>query len=88
MINIDSDRLQEEIETLAGFSEVPAPAVTRVLFSEEDVRARNYLRERCGEAGLEIREDAVGNFFATLPGSDRAGVARDACRRTRCSPIC
>lgn len=71
-IEINSDRLQEEIETLANFSEVSAPAVTRVLFSDEDVAARNFLRDRCREAGLEIREDPIGNMFATWPGTDRS----------------
>ena len=71
MIKIDSDRLQEEIETLAAFSEVPAPAVTRVLFSPEDVKAREFLRKKCQEANLEICEDPIGNIFATWPGKDR-----------------
>ncbi len=71
-IEIDNERLQQEIETLARYSEAPAPAVTRVLYSPEDIKARNDLRQRCQEAGLEIREDAIGNFFATFPGSDRS----------------
>ena len=71
MIEIDSKRLQDEIEALAEFSEVPSPAVTRVLYSPEDVQAREFLREKCREAELEIREDPIGNIFATWPGKDR-----------------
>ena len=69
-LTIDSQRLSTEIEILAGFSEAPAPAVTRVLFSQEDQFARVWLRERCAAAGLEMRQDAVGNFFARWVGSE------------------
>lgn len=67
---IDIARLQAEIEALAEISEAPAPAVTRVLFSAQDLEARGFVKSRCGEAGLELREDAVGNLFARLPGRD------------------
>ena len=70
MIKIDSQRLQDEIETLATFSEYPAPAVTRVLFSEEDIKAREFLRQKFEDANLEVREDAIGNIFATWPGTE------------------
>jgi N-carbamoyl-L-amino-acid hydrolase len=67
-IAIDTERLAREIDTLAGFSDVPAPAVTRVIFSATDLAARGWFKERCHEAGLEVREDAVGNTFARWRG--------------------
>ncbi|HEV3332654.1 MAG TPA: M20 family metallo-hydrolase [Bryobacteraceae bacterium] len=67
---IDSNRLTEELETLATFSEVEPPAVTRVVFSDTDLRARRYVKSLCAEAGLSIREDAIGNTFARWPGAD------------------
>ncbi len=63
-IQIDDERLGWELEQLASFSDAAAPAVTRIVFSEVDVRARAWLKERCRTAGLQIREDAVGNTFA------------------------
>lgn len=66
---IDSDRLTAELETLASFSDAPAPAVTRVVFSEQDLRARAYVKSLCASAGLEVFEDAVGNTFARWVGS-------------------
>ena len=63
-IPINVERLNSELEQLALFSESPAPAVTRVVFSDTDRRARAWLKERCVDAGLAIREDAVGNMFA------------------------
>src|SRR6204780_2016772 len=68
--NIDTSRLIRELETLAAFSDAPAPAVTRVVFSEQDLKARAWLKARCAEAGLAVREDAVGNTFARWSGAD------------------
>jgi ureidoglycolate amidohydrolase len=68
-MNIQIGRLSAEIDALAGFSTHPAPAVTRVLFSSEDLQARAWLVEKCRAAGLETRFDAVGNLFARRVGS-------------------
>ena len=67
-IQIDQQLLNREIDTLAGFSDAEAPAVTRVVFSEQDRKARAWLKERFAEAGLAVREDAVGNTFARWEG--------------------
>src|SRR5262245_49036913 len=58
-----------ELEMLATFSDAPAPAVTRVVFSGQDLRAREYVKGLCAAAGLSVREDAVGNTFARWIGS-------------------
>ena len=68
-VNIDSDRLTRWIDELAAFSEAPAPAVTRVLFSDVDLAARAWVIARCEEEGLVIRQDAVGNIFARWPAA-------------------
>jgi ureidoglycolate amidohydrolase len=67
-IAIDQNRLTSELDTLAGFSDAPSPAVTRVVYSKTDLRARAYVKGLCAEAGLTVREDAVGNTFARWPG--------------------
>ncbi|HWE86549.1 MAG TPA: M20 family metallo-hydrolase [Terracidiphilus sp.] len=64
------DGLIAELEALAKFSEAPAPVVTRVVFTEADLRARAYVKDLCSKAGLEVREDAVGNTFARWTGSE------------------
>jgi ureidoglycolate amidohydrolase len=66
---VDTQRLGEELDTLAALSDAPAPAVTRVVFTETDRRARRYFKERCESAGLTVREDPVGNIFARWDGS-------------------
>ena len=69
-LTINSVQLSSELETLATFSEAPSPAVTRVVFSEADRRARSYVKDLCARAGLTLREDAVGNTFARWNGAE------------------
>ncbi|MDB6026263.1 MAG: amidase, hydantoinase/carbamoylase family [Verrucomicrobiales bacterium] len=73
-MNIDIKRLQLEIDELSLISENPPPVVTRVLFSEADLRARDFVKNLCREAGLLLREDAVGNIFARWEGSDKSAA--------------
>ncbi|MGA9507269.1 MAG: M20 family metallo-hydrolase [Candidatus Sulfotelmatobacter sp.] len=65
---IDRDRLLSEIDTLASFSDAEPPAVTRIVFTPTDLKARSWMKARCEEAGLAVREDAVGNTFARWSG--------------------
>ncbi len=69
-LEIQTGLLVRELETLATFSESPAPSVTRVVFSSSDREARCWLKGLCLEAGLSIREDAVGNLFGRWEGSE------------------
>jgi N-carbamoyl-L-amino-acid hydrolase len=69
---IDADRLWRELDELAQYSDVPAPAVTRIVFSDVDRRAREYVKALCRDAWLEISEDPVGNTFARWVGTDSA----------------
>jgi N-carbamoyl-L-amino-acid hydrolase len=68
---IDIAKLSAELDRLAGLSATAAPAVTRIVFSEEDLAARAWLKDLCTAAGLTVREDAVGNTFARWHGSER-----------------
>jgi len=69
---VDIDRLMGELHQLATISDCPEPppAVTRVVFTETDLRAREYLRSLYEAAGLAVRTDAVGNTFARWQGSE------------------
>jgi ureidoglycolate amidohydrolase len=68
---IDQDRIQSEIEELARISDAEAPAVTRIVFTPTDLKARAWLRAKCAEAGLGVRQDAIGNMFARWAGVDK-----------------
>jgi len=69
---VDAEHLMREFEELAGFSDAEPPAVTRVVFTETDLRARQFLKESCAHAGLLVREDALGNTFARWEGTNPA----------------
>lgn len=71
---IETERLTAEIEYLARISDTPYPSVTRVLFSSVDLQAREWLKLLYADAGLVVREDAVGNTFARWPGTDSAAA--------------
>jgi ureidoglycolate amidohydrolase len=66
---IDQQRLARDLEALGAISSEPAPVVTRVVFTEADLQARALVKQLCVEAGLAVREDAVGNTFARWGGS-------------------
>jgi N-carbamoyl-L-amino-acid hydrolase len=66
---VDSARVQRELDALAAWSEAEPPAVTRVVFTEQDRAARTFVKRLCDEAGLAVREDALGNTFARWEGA-------------------
>src|SRR4051794_34732382 len=68
-LDVHQDQIVQELETLSTFSATAAPEVTRVVFSEQDQRARLWLKGLCADAGPIVREDAVGNTFARWAGS-------------------
>ncbi|KAM7279037.1 hypothetical protein ACFE04_006171 [Oxalis oulophora] len=68
--SVDALTLQKQIDELATFSDAPAPAVTRILYSHNDVLARRYVKNLMGLAALSVREDAVGNIFGRWDGSE------------------
>jgi ureidoglycolate amidohydrolase len=74
-LEVDKQRLTSEIEELALTSDAEAPAVTRIVFTPTDLRARAWFVARCKEAGLAIRQDAIGNIFARWKGQDPHAAA-------------
>ena len=73
-VEINSERLLSELRALSRFTSVEQPAdgtaVTRVVFSADDLRARKWLKELAAAEGLAIHEDAVGNTFFRWLGSE------------------
>ena len=69
-LTIDRERMLREIEALASFSDAEAPAVTRIVFTPTDLKARAWMKDRCEEAGLAVRHDAIGNIFARWSGTE------------------
>ena len=67
---VDIALLSAELAALAQISAAEPPVVTRVVFSEADMRARAYVKSLCTTAGLTVREDAIGNTFVRWSGSE------------------
>jgi ureidoglycolate amidohydrolase len=71
-LQIDEAQLERELKELSQFTSAePASegtVVTRVVFTEEDLRARSWLKSLAEKEGLLLREDAVGNTFLRWEG--------------------
>jgi ureidoglycolate amidohydrolase len=67
-LDVNRDRLSAEIEELASISDAVPPAVTRIVFTPTDLKARGWLVSLCEKAGLSVRQDAIGNIFARWTG--------------------
>ena len=74
-LEIDQQRLLSEIEALAAISDAEPPAVTRIVFTPTDMKARAWIISRCEEVGLAVRQDAIGNIFARWNAADMAALA-------------
>ena len=100
-LDVSGAGITEQLLHLASFSDDSAPAVTRIVFTPNDLKARaqapcslmlqrahrckagpgadrlsragRYVKELMTEAGLSVREDAVGNIFGLLAGDGSAG---------------
>jgi N-carbamoyl-L-amino-acid hydrolase len=73
-MQIDGTRLNEELRALATFTSIEpsaeGTAVTRVVFTQDDLRARAWLRTLAEDAGLGVHVDAVGNTFFRWIGAE------------------
>lgn len=76
-LTVDSSRLRQQIDELASFSDSSSPSVTRILYTESDIKARRYIKNLMDASGLVVREDGVGNIFGRWEGRDStaAGIA-------------
>lgn len=69
-LHVDRERLIAEIEELASISDASPPAVTRIVFTATDMKARAWLAKLCEQAGLSLGSDAIGNTFVRWAGTD------------------
>src|SRR5271169_5159365 len=74
-LDVNRQRLIAEIEELASISDAEAPAVTRIVFTPTDLKARAWLISHCEKAGLAVRQDPVGNIFARWAGTEPGAPA-------------
>ncbi len=69
---INLERLKGDLEALAQIGRDPRGGITRPSFSQADLEARRWLKDKIGQAGLSYRQDGVGNIFGRLGENGRA----------------
>ena len=70
MEKADKKRIEQWIDGMNAFNSTPGFGTTRVLFTEPEIRNRKYVKDEMKKLGLVVTEDAIGNIFATLIGSE------------------
>ncbi len=81
-LEVNSARLAGELQHLATLTDAPpatdaslpqpAQAVTRIVFTGRDLEARAFAKGLATQAGLRVREDAIGNTFLRWEGTEAA----------------
>src|SRR5437016_2697532 len=66
--SVEAEELQRLVETLGGIGEQPGGGIIRHVYDPAWVAARQQLGEWMHDAGLAVREDAVGNLFGRIDG--------------------
>lgn len=66
-LRVNAERLQKRIDRLARIGG-STRGVTRLAFTEADLRGRAYVTRLMQEAGLEVRVDEAGNLSGFLQG--------------------
>lgn len=69
-MNINSDRLWKQLMELGEIGKDPEGRITRLAFTEEERAAKNYVAKLMEEAGMTVHEDAIGNLFGRLEGTN------------------
>ncbi|GAB4064303.1 Zn-dependent hydrolase [Ancylobacter sonchi] len=69
-LTIDSDRLWSSLMETARFGGTPDGGIRRLTLTAEDRQVRDWLRAECEALGCTVAIDALGNMFATRPGTD------------------
>lgn len=73
-VEVDGKLVVKQLLELATFTDDPNPAVTRILFTPNDMEARKYVKKLMADAGLMVREDAMGNIYGRLEGAQKTGA--------------
>ncbi|GIL88575.1 hypothetical protein Vretimale_15306 [Volvox reticuliferus] len=72
-VTVDGSKVVELLTRLANLSDHENPAVTRILFTQNDMLARRFVKDLMRENNLVVREDAMGNIFGRWEGSNPTG---------------
>lgn len=65
-LEVDGRRLRQDIEALSLIGRGENRGIYRTAFSDSDMEAREWLKTRIGDAGLDCYQDGAANVFARL----------------------
>ena len=63
-MKVNGQRLREDLTTLAQIGRNSGGGISRTAFSAEDAASRQWYKDRCQAAGIELRCDGLGNMVA------------------------
>lgn len=66
LLRVDFQRLKIDLEDLSKIGRAKDLGIYRTAFSDADMQARNWLKTRIEEAGLEVYQDGAANIHARL----------------------
>src|SRR5262249_12762750 len=69
-LRVQRSRISQHLQALSEFGKNAQGGVSRVAYSDADLKGRQYVMTLMREAKLEVTIDAAGNIVGTRPGSD------------------
>lgn len=69
-LRVNGERLSQHLRDLSEFGKNPQGGVSRVAYSEADLKGREYVMTLMRAAQLEVSIDAAGNILGRRTGSD------------------
>ncbi len=67
---VNGARLNKSIASLAQIGQLPNGGVKRIAYSQEDLEARNLVRQWMKDLEMEVKIDAAGNIIGKYPGKN------------------
>ncbi|MFB4165436.1 Zn-dependent hydrolase [Alteribacillus sp. JSM 102045] len=68
--SLDPEIMADRLAQLAEIGKTKESGVTRYVYTQEEADAKSLFRSWMENAGLKIREDAVGNMYGRLEGKE------------------
>jgi N-carbamoyl-L-amino-acid hydrolase len=69
-LHVNADRLRNDLDALAQIGRREDHGIYRMAFSEGDIQARDWLRQRITHSGLEYYQDGAANIHARWQWND------------------
>src|SRR5262245_50495889 len=69
-LRVNGQRVNDHLRKLSEFGKNPQGGVSRVAYSEADLKGREYAMKLMREANLDVSVDAAGNIVGRRAGND------------------